>query len=89
MSTMLSRLLNVDLVLLQTGAGVHESSEKDRRGSQPPRQYAPTPHSPYWEQHGESLGHLLPDEHLVARTVHAPRKAASVAERRILNKFAT
>ena len=30
-----------------TGSGTQESREKEKRGSQPPRQYAPTPHSPY------------------------------------------
>lgn len=35
---------------LQTGPGTHESNECDMRGSQPPRQKAPTPQSPYTEK---------------------------------------
>jgi hypothetical protein len=42
-----SRLLKLYVLLWQTGAGTQESSPKDIRGSQPPRQYAPTPHCPY------------------------------------------
>jgi hypothetical protein len=34
----------------QIGAGMQESSEWEKRGSQPPRQYAPTPHWPYSAQ---------------------------------------
>ena len=37
---------------------MQESMLKEYRGSQPPRQYAPTPHCPYCEQHGELEGQL-------------------------------
>lgn len=36
---------------------MHELSENEDIMSQPPRQYAPTPHWPYCEQHGVSFGH--------------------------------
>lgn len=39
--------LNVYVLSWHTGAGTHESRPKEERGSQPPRQYAPLPHSPY------------------------------------------
>jgi hypothetical protein len=42
-----SRLLNWKVWLLHTGAGTHELRVLEFRGSQPPRQYAPTPHWPY------------------------------------------
>lgn len=42
-----SRFSNVYVLLSQTGAGVQELRENEDRGSQPPRQYAPTPHCPY------------------------------------------
>lgn len=38
---------------------MQESSENDDVGSQPPRQYAPTPHCPYCEQQGVLSGHLF------------------------------
>lgn len=46
-SVILSMVLKSDFVSLQTGAGTQASREKDDRGSQPPRQYAPTPQAPY------------------------------------------
>ena len=46
---MLSRFLNLKSSLLHTGAGTHELRENELRGSQPPRQKAPTPHWPYSE----------------------------------------
>lgn len=39
--------LNVYVLSWHMGAGTHESRPKEERGSQPPRQYAPLPHSPY------------------------------------------
>lgn len=44
MDTILSMLSILYVLLLHTGAGMHESREKDIRGSQPPRQKAPWPH---------------------------------------------
>jgi len=42
-----SRLSSVYFPDLHTGPGTHESKLCDMRGSQPPRQKAPTPQSPY------------------------------------------
>ena len=42
-----SRLSSEYVPDLHTGPGTHESNECDMRGSQPPRQKAPTPQSPY------------------------------------------
>jgi len=47
LGAMPSKFSNVYVLLWQTGSGVHEFSENDDRGSQPPKQYAPTPHWPY------------------------------------------
>jgi len=52
------------LPLLQTGAGTHDTLLYEYLGSHPLKQYAPTPHWPYAEQHGESDGQLLFDPQL-------------------------
>ena len=44
-----------NVLLWQTGSGTHEARLKDERGSQPPRQYAPTPHCPYSLESGCQL----------------------------------
>jgi len=61
-------------------AGTQESREWEKRGSQPPRQYAPTPHCPYNEQQGESSGQGFPGPHCVAAfTTEEERTAARAA----------
>jgi hypothetical protein len=64
---------------------------KEYRMSQPPRQYAPTPHCPYVEQHGESCGQLVPGPHWGAELAVMPEMkniaasaAAALKECRIL-----
>jgi len=52
----LSKLLKLYVLLSHTGSGAHESREKEARGSQPPKQYAPTPHCPYSINHKVSFG---------------------------------
>ena len=44
-----------NVLVWQTGSGTHEARLKDERGSQPPRQYAPTPHCPYSVEAGGQL----------------------------------
>lgn len=46
--------LNVYDLSSHTGAGTHESRPNEERGSQPPRQYAPLPQTPY-SVHGQPL----------------------------------
>jgi hypothetical protein len=42
-----SMFSKLKVLLTHTGSGAQDSREKDERGSQPPKQYAPTPHCPY------------------------------------------
>jgi len=82
----MSKFSNVWCLLWQTGAGAQESSLKDDRGSQPPKQYAPTPHDPYCEQQGASEGHLLSSPQLgaAAKAVEAEAKTATRVEVRTI-----
>ncbi len=75
-----SKFSNVYVLLWQTGSGVHEFSENDDRGSQPPKQYAPTPHWPY------SVTDLSVHRNLQFEFEDFPLTRAT---RRILRTFAT
>ena len=49
--------LKVWSLLLQVGAGTHESRELELSGSHPPKQYAPTPHFPYSDKREDISDH--------------------------------
>ena len=67
--------------LLHIGAATQDWRSKEYLGSQPPRQYAPTPHWPYCEQHGVAEGQGLPAEQvgIVCAEVVIANVAASAA----------
>jgi len=46
------------------GSGVHDVSEYEWRGLQPPRQEVPDPQNPYSEQQGAEAGQSVPGPHV-------------------------
>jgi hypothetical protein len=63
---------------------MQESMENENRGSQPPKQPLPIPHTPYWEQQGRFSGHFWvasQDGVLSAETNAVNVDTASAAEK--------